>query len=284
MDAPSEAHRRIDSGGDLQNGTLPVGAVLVDPKCYGLVTKSPDQATSHPSHRSNGTFDHGGLTRAGGNWASTKGASMRSTEQIRNVVLVGHNASGKTSLAEALLFRAGTVARPGTVEKGSTVMDHDPEERERRQSISMSVASFDWNDHRINLVDTPGYADFRGEALLGLSAADLAVFVIDGVAGVQSQDEVLWRQAAEMGIPRIVFVNKLDRERSSFDRTLAQVREVFGSHADPTELPIGEESSFHGVTDVLTHHAFVYDSGRAEPAEVPADLAEAERAEHEHLV
>ena len=135
----------------------------------------------------------------------------------------------------------------------------------------MSVASFDWNDHRINLVDTPGYADFRGEALLGLAAADLAVFVIDGVAGVQSQDVVLWRRAAEMGIPRIVFVNKLDRERSSFDRTLAQVREVFGSHADPTELPIGEESSFHGVTDVLTHHAFVYDSGHAEPAEVTAD-------------
>jgi elongation factor G len=209
---------------------------------------------------------------------------MRSTEQIRNVVLVGHNASGKTSLAEALLFRAGLVPRPGSVEKGSTVMDHDPEERDRRQSISMSVASFDWNDHRINLLDTPGYADFRGEALLGLAAADLAVFVIDGVAGIQSQDVVLWRRAAEMGIPRIVFVNKLDRERSSFDRTLAQVREVFGSHADPTELPIGEESSFHGVTDVLTHHAFVYDSGRAEPAEVPAELADAERAEHEHLV
>ena len=209
---------------------------------------------------------------------------MRSTEQIRNVALVGHNSSGKTSLAEALLFRAGVIARPGAIEKGSTVMDHDPEERERQQSISLSVASFDWNDYRINLIDTPGYADFRGEALLGLAAADLAVFVIDGVAGVQSQDIVLWRHAADMGIPRIVFVNKLDRERSSFDRTLAQVRDVFGSHADPTELPIGEESSFHGVTDVLTHHAFVYDTGRAEPAEVPADLAEAERAEHEHLV
>ena len=209
---------------------------------------------------------------------------MRSTEQIRNVVLVGHNASGKTSLAEALLFRAGVIPRPGTVEKGSTVMDHDPEERDRRQSVALSIACFDWNDHRINLIDTPGYADFRGEALLGLAAADLAVFVIDGVAGVQSQDVVLWRHAAELGIPRLVFVNKLDRERSSFDRTLAQVRQAFGSHADPTELPIGEESSFHGVTDLLTHHAFVYDSGHAEPTDVPAELAEAERVEHEHLV
>ncbi len=209
---------------------------------------------------------------------------MRSTERIRNVVLVGHNASGKTSLAEALLFRAGVIARPGTVERGSTVMDHDPEERDRQQSISLSVASFDWNDHRINLIDTPGYADFRGEALLGLAAADLAVFVIDGVAGVQSQDVVLWRHATELGIPRLVFVNKLDRERSSFDRTLAQVREVFGSHADPTELPLGEESSFHGIADLLTHRAFVYDSGHAELVDVPTDLAEAERIEHEHLV
>jgi elongation factor G len=209
---------------------------------------------------------------------------MRSPAQIRNVVLVGHNGSGKTSLAEALLFRAGVITRPGTIEKGSTALDNDPEERERQQSVSLSLASFDWNDHRINLLDTPGYADFRGEALLGMAAADLAVFVIDGVAGVQSQDVVLWRQAAELGLPRIIFVNKLDRERSSFDRTLAQVREIFGSHADPAELPIGAESSFHGVTDVLTHHAFVYDSGQAEPVEVPAELADQERAEHEHLV
>jgi small GTP-binding protein len=180
--------------------------------------------------------------------------------------------------------RSGGDPRQGTIEKGSTALDRDPEEQARQQSISLAVASFDWNDHRINLIDTPGYADFRGEALLGMTVADLAVFVIDGVAGVQSQDEVLWRHAADMGLPRMIFVNKLDRERSSFDRTLAQVREVFGSHADPTELPIGEESSFHGVTDVLTHHAFVYDSGHAEPVDVPADLVETERAEHEHLV
>lgn len=209
---------------------------------------------------------------------------MPQTGQIRNVVLVGHNGSGKTSLAEALLYRAGVVGRLGTVERGDTVTDHDPEEQSLRHSIALSVASFDWNEYRINLLDTPGDADFRGEALSGLGAADLAVFVIDGVAGVQSQDLALWRRAAEMELPRLVFVNKLDRERSSFDHTLAQVRELFGSHADPTELPIGEESSFHGVTDVLTHHAFVYDTGRAEEAAVPDTLADAERAEHEHLV
>ena len=209
---------------------------------------------------------------------------MPRTGQIRNVVLVGHNGSGKTSLAEALLYRAGVVSRPGTVERGDTVTDHDPEERALHHSIALSVASFDWNDHRINLLDAPGDADFHGEAAWGLAAADLAVFVIDGVAGVQSHDLALWREAAEMELPRLVFVNKLDRERSSFDRTLTQIRELFGSRADPTELPIGEESSFHGVADVLTHHAFVYDTGRAEEKAVPYALADAEQAEHEHLV
>ncbi len=209
---------------------------------------------------------------------------MTTTDQIRNVVLLGHNGSGKTSLAEAMLLGAGVTSRLGTIERGDTVTDHDPEERSLGQSISLTVASFDWNGHRINLIDTPGYADFRGEAMLGLSAADLAVFVIDGVAGVQPQDMVLWRLAASVGIPRLVFVNKLDRERSSFDRALAQVREVFSSHADPAELPIGEESSFHGVADVLTHHAFVYDTGHAEETELPTELADTEQLEHEHLV
>ncbi len=209
---------------------------------------------------------------------------MRPTSTIRNVVLVGHNGSGKTSLAEALLYRAGVSGRPGSVDRGDSVFDSDPEERELHQTLGLAVAAFDWGEYRVNLIDTPGYADFRGDALLGLAAADLAVFVIDGVAGVQSQDVTLWRAAEEMGLPRVVFVNKLDRERSSFDRTLAEVRAAYGSHADPTELPIGEESGFHGVTDVLTHHAFVYDSGRAEEVDVPVELVDVERAEHEHLV
>ncbi len=206
------------------------------------------------------------------------------TDRIRNVVLVGHNGSGKTSLAEVLLYRAGVLGRPGSIDRGNTVMDHDPEEQERQQSLSLSVASFDWNGHRVNLIDTPGYADFTGEALMGLAVADLAVFVIDGVAGVQAQDVALWRRASEAGMPRLIFINKLDREHSSFERVLGEVRAAFGTHTDPVELPIGEESSFHGVADLLTDHAFLYDSGRAEEAPLPDEMVDAERAEHEHLV
>jgi elongation factor G len=205
-----------------------------------------------------------------------------STDRIRNVVLVGHNGNGKTSLAEALLYRAGVVARLGRVDQGTTVLDWQAEARERRQTLSLATTSFQWNDHKINLIDTPGYADFIGDALMGLRVADLAVFVIDGVAGVHPQDRVLWGHAEEFGIPRLFFINKLDRDHSSFARTLDQVRSIFGSHADPVELPIGEESNFHGIADLLTDHAFLYDSGRAEEAPTRVDSEQAEQ--HEHLI
>ncbi len=209
---------------------------------------------------------------------------MVATEQIRNVVFVGHNGNGKTSLAEALLYRAGALERPGTVERGNTVMDHDDEERQRQQSLALSVATFEWRGHKINLIDTPGHADYLGDALMGMSVADLAVFVIDGVAGVQAQDIELWRHADAAGLPRLVFINKLDREHASHATALAGVQRAFGSHLDPVELPIGEQLGFHGVVDVLTDRAFLYDSGHAEPAPIPEELAEAERTEHEHLV
>ncbi len=208
---------------------------------------------------------------------------MASIDRIRNVVLVGHNGTGKTSLAEAILYRAGVVSRPGRVDQGTATLMRD-EEKEWQQSLALATTTLDWNGYKLNLIDTPGYADFTGEALMGLAVADLAVFVIDGVAGVQSQDIALWRHADRMGLPRMIFVNKLDRDHSSFSRALAQVRDAFGSHADPVELPIGEESSFHGVADLLTDHAFLYDSGKAEKVPVPEDMAEAERAEHERLM
>lgn len=210
--------------------------------------------------------------------------SLVALGNIRNIVLVGHTGNGKTSLVEAMLYRAGVINRLGRVDDGTTVCDSDFDERERQQSLSLATVSLEWNGHTVNLIDTPGHADYRGEALLGMHAAELALFVIDGVDGVQSQDTVLWRQAERMNLPRMIFVNKLDRARSSFDRTMKQIRTHFGSHTDPIELPIGQESSFHGITDLLTDEAFVYDTGKAGKTPIPDDMVEAERAEHEHLV
>lgn len=208
------------------------------------------------------------------------------TTQIRNVALVGHDATGKTTLAESLLFRAGVIARMGTVEAGTTASDTDEEEHHRGQSLSLSLLPFRWGDHHINLIDTPGYADFTGETLAAMRVADLVVFVVDAVAGVQSQDERLWRVAADMDKPRLIFVNKMDRERADFDRTLGHIREWFSpAGIEPVELPVGRETAFHGVADLVTEHVWLYDSGRAEETdEIPDDLAERERAEHDHLV
>ncbi len=206
------------------------------------------------------------------------------TDQIRNVVLVGHNGTGKTSLAEALLFRAGVLNRLGHIEDGNTVCDFDDEEKRRGQSIVSTVVRFEWSGCHVNLIDAPGYADFYGEALAAMRVADLAVFVVDGMAGVQHQDVVLWSQAQRWKLPRLVFINKLDHERAYFDPVLADVRATFGSGIEPVELPIGEESSFHGVADLLTEHAFIYGSGPVEEVELPAEIVERERAEHDHLV
>jgi elongation factor G len=206
------------------------------------------------------------------------------TDKIRNVVLVGHGGSGKTTLAEALLFEAGAITRLGRVEDGTTVCDFEPEEQRHHQSISLAVAPFDWKGHRINLIDTPGYADFEGEAVVGLRAADLAVFVISAVDGIQVQTERLWRTAAELGLPRLVFVNKLDRERASFARTLDEIRDRFGAGIAPLELPIGAEADFHGVADLLTDTAFLYEDGSPRTGAIPDEMEAMEHQVHDNLV
>lgn len=174
-----------------------------------------------------------------------------STESIRNVVLVGSNGNGKTTLAEAVLHRAGVIDRPGRVDDGSTVCDYDPVEKERQQSLSLATVSFAHAGRKINLIDTPGYADFAGEALGGMDAADLALFVIDAAAGVKARDAVLWRRAGQVGLARMVFVNGLDRENSSFDQALADVQNRFGPGAEPVTRPVGAESDLSGVVDLL---------------------------------
>jgi elongation factor G len=206
------------------------------------------------------------------------------TDHIRNVALVGHGGSGKTSLAEALLHRSGAINRLGRVEDGTTVSDYDPEEQRRSISLSLSMAPFEWRDHKINLVDTPGYADFVGDVAAALRVADLAVFVVSAVDGVEVQTEAIWKMAADLGLPRMVFVNKLDRERSSFDTTLDQLRERLGAGIAPLELPIGEEAQFRGIADLLTDTAHIYEGGRPHTEEIPEDLEARQHEVRDNLV
>ena len=206
------------------------------------------------------------------------------SSRIRNVALVGHGGAGKTTLAEALLFCAGAIPRMGRVEDGSATCDTEPEEVKRQLSASLTLASFDWKDHKVNLLDCPGYADFFGEVAAALSVADLAVFVVSAVDGVEVQTEAAWNLAASRRIPRMVFVNKLDRERANFDGTLAQLQGVFGAGIAPLELPVGEEASFRGVLDLLSDRAFTYDTGTTVEGPVPDDLASTEHQVHDALV
>jgi elongation factor G len=215
---------------------------------------------------------------------------------IRNVALVGHHGAGKTTLAEALLAATGAINRRGSVEKGTTTCDFEPEEIARQLSISTALAPFTVNDVKVNLLDTPGYADFASEMLTALSVADLAVVVVSATDGVQAQTEDAWRAAARLGLPRVIVINKLDRERADFDRTLAEIRASFGAGVAPVELPIGHESDFHGVIDLLGDTATHYETpppgtpadGVAPPAghegPIPAELVDEEHAVHEQLV
>ncbi|MCY3652168.1 MAG: elongation factor G [bacterium] len=195
-------------------------------------------------------------------------------ENIRNVGLFGHGGSGKTSLAEALLFHAGEINRVGTVDAGNTVMDFEPEEIERQGSLGLSVASFEQNGMRVNLIDTPGYADFIGEALAALRAVDLALFVVSAVDGVEVQTEILWEAARREGVARAVFVNKLDRDRASFARTLDGLTEAFGKRIAPIQIPIGEEGDLKGVVRLVSGRAYSYkpDQTEGSPIEVPAEI------------
>ena len=204
--------------------------------------------------------------------------------RIRNVALVGHGGAGKTTLAEALLFCAGAITRQGRVEDGTTTCDFDPEEVKRRISVSVALAPFEWEDHKINLLDCPGYADFASDAIAALRVADLAVFVVSAVEGVEVQTELMWKVAAALGLPRMIFVNKLDRERASFERTLDQLQQTFGAGIAPLELPIGEEAAFRGVADLLSDTAITYDGAKASTGAIPDDMEAQEKAVHESLV
>ena len=193
---------------------------------------------------------------------------------IRNVLLVGHGGSGKTTLTEALLFAAGATTRMGTVEDGNTVTDFEAEEVKKAISVSVALAPIEWQGTKLNLLDAPGYADFIGEVKAALRAADACLFVVSAVDGVEVQHEVVWELAVEAGLPRAFFINKIDRERASFQRTLDQLIQAFGTQVAPLQFPIGEEHDFEGVADLLSRKAYRYPSGpKGEEGEWPDDIA-----------
>jgi elongation factor G len=204
--------------------------------------------------------------------------------KIRNVALIGHGGAGKTTLAEALLVAGGVLSRPGRTEDGTTVCDFEPEEVKRRISVSLALAPFLFEDCKINVIDTPGEADFIAEVEAGLSVADLAVLVVSAVEGVEVQSEETWRLATDLGIPRLVFVNKLDRERADFERTLDQLRERFGSGIAPLELPIGREAEFNGIADLLTDFAITYSTAKPTTGPIPENMSELQQRVREALI
>ncbi len=208
-------------------------------------------------------------------------------KEVRNVGIAGHGDCGKTSLVAGCLFTAGATSRLTRVDEGNTITDFDDEEQARRITISSALAYLEWNKLKLNLIDTPGYNIFIHDAQGALVAADSALVLVDAVAGVEVQTEKVWGFAEEYQIPRALLINKLDRERASFERALGSIQEIFGRAAVPVHLPLGEERDFRGVIDLVAMKAYTYQpdgNGKGVEGAIPADRAEAAEKAHETLV
>lgn len=196
------------------------------------------------------------------------------TKNLRNVGIVGHSGAGKTTLTEAILYYTKTIDRFGKVEEGTTISDYDAEERKRKISISTSVVNCEWDNTKINLVDTPGYFDFVGEVIQGLRATDMALITVCSVSGIQVGTEKAWNYVNKSKMPRAFFINKLDRENSNFEKVLTQLKERFGISVVPIQYPIGSEENFNGVINVISRRARIFNpkTHAMEESDVPADL------------
>jgi elongation factor G len=195
---------------------------------------------------------------------------------LRNIGILGHSAVGKTSLAEALLFCSDTIDRLGVVDEGTTTSDFHAEEKKRKISLSTSILPFEFQKIKINVVDTPGYFDFLGECIEGMRAVDTAIITVCGVSGVQVGTEKAWDYCNKIKLPRTFFINKLDRENSSFEKVLADIKEHFGKCAVPIQYPIGEQDDFKGVVNVITKRARIYNpkTKKMEVGEIPPELVD----------
>lgn len=208
------------------------------------------------------------------------------TANIRNLAFVGHGHSGKTSLVSALLFASGSTEKLGSVAEGTAMTDFDPEEIERKVSMSLAVAAAEYRDHKLNLVDAPGYTNFIGEAAAGMRAADAAVLVVNAIDGIAVQTEKMWEDAGQVGLPVLVAVSALDRERADFGQTVATITEQWGRNIIPVSLPIGSESGLSGAVCLVSGKAFASKAGSAQaaPAEPPAEMAGQIAAAREKLI
>jgi elongation factor G len=206
-------------------------------------------------------------------------------EQIRNVALISHVGAGKTSLVDAALYDSGAVTRQGRVDDGTSVADYDPDELRRSMTLNVKVLPVEWNDYKINFIDTPGYPDFVGEVKAGLRVADAAVVVVTAEKGVEVGTELTWQYADQRNLPRIVLVNKLDRENTSFDTALDSLRQQFGVKVVPLQIPIGEQANFKGVVDLVTQKGYTFEGGnKVQEIAIPADLKEKISSYREQLI
>lgn len=196
------------------------------------------------------------------------------TDQIRNIAIIAHSGAGKTSLVEAMLYNGGAIERMGAVDSGNSVADYAADEIERRTTLNCSVCIAEWEEHKLNLIDTPGAEDFYGDLHSVLRVVDAVIVVIDATTGVEGGTEKVWEVADTYELPRIVFINKMDKENASFENALASVEEILETRAVPIQLPIGEEDQFAGVIDVMQMAAYLQPDGskRAAKAEIPAEL------------
>lgn len=206
-------------------------------------------------------------------------------EQIHNVALISHVGAGKTSLVDAALYDSGAVTRQGKVDEGSSISDFDPDELKRRMSLNAKVLPVEWKNSKINFIDTPGYADFAGEVKAGLRVADAALVVVTAEKGVEVGTELTWQYANERNLPRMVLVNKLDRENTSFDNALKSLRDQFGLKVVPLQIPIGEQANFKGVVDLVTQKGYTFEGGnKVQEIAIPTELKESIASYREQLI
>ena len=206
------------------------------------------------------------------------------TDKLRNIALISHSGAGKTSLAEAMLFVSKSTNRLGKVDEGTSIMDYEPEEIRRNISINLSTAPCEWNGHKLNVLDSPGYFDFVGDVMAALRVADGALIVVCASSGVEVGTEKAWNYAEEYDMPRMIFINKLERENANFDQTLNQLTEAYGQKIVPVQLPIGVAENFKGFVDLIQQKAYVWDNNSLKEDSIPEDMVDVVETARETLI